>query len=431
MAANGGKLGPHLLRPPRAVRSQADETIGSADSSAAWQEDLTASHRTGKRIGSLDNLKVVLVVGVILGHAAMTYGAAGTWIFEAPSYGGATLSGPVKAGANAAIVLGVFFALGLFLYVAGLFTPGSLRRKGARAFASGRLARLGIPVALYAVVVMPMLAVLIGTTVGEANTSLVSLYWASLRDPGTGPMWFVAILLVFSLIVALGAQLIGLPIPRPTQLRPSYLAAAALAITVGSFAVRLLFPIDSRQILDLHVWLWPQCAVLFALGLLSAQHGWLNPVPDRLRHWSGLVAVGALIAAVAVLAPLHPADDAIKGGATWPAMLLDVAEGAYAVGASIWILGLFQRHFAHQGKLAQWCSHNAYGAFIAQGPILVGLGLALQAIDLPADIKLVLLAAGGVALCFVAASSSGNVMGWVSARIRDRNRLVHVPSTCP
>jgi hypothetical protein len=406
-----------------------DETAGSADSPEAWHEDLTGSHRMGERIGSLDNLKVVLVVGVILGHAAMTYGAAGTWIFEAPSYGGATLSGPVKAGASAAIVLGVFFALGLFLYVAGLFTPGSLRRKSAGAFALGRLARLGIPVALYAVVVMPMLAVLIGATVGDANTSLVSLYWASFRDPGSGPMWFVAILLVFSLIFALGARLIGLPAPRPTQLRPSYLVAAALAITVGSFGVRVLFPIDSRQILDLHVWLWPQCAVLFGLGLLSAQHGWLNPVPDRLRHVSGLVAVSALGAALAVLAASHPAGGAIKGGSTWPAMVLDIAEGAYAVGASIWFLGLFQRHFAHQGKLAQWCSRNAYGAFIAQGPILVGLGLCLQAIDLPADVKLVLLAAAAVALCFVAASASGKAMRWVSAGIRDRNRIVR--RTCP
>jgi hypothetical protein len=141
--------------------------------------------------------------------------------------------------------------------------------------------------------------------------------------------------------------------------------------------------------------------------------------------------VGALIAAFAVLAPLHPADDVIKGGATWPAMLLDVAEGAYAVGASIWILGLFQRHFAHQGKLAHWCSHNAYGAFIAQGPILVGLGLGLQAIDLPADVKFVLLAAGAVTLCFVAADASRRATRWVSARSRDRELCLDVPSVRP
>jgi len=381
---------------------------------------MTGTSEAVERIGALDNLKVVLVIGVILGHAAMTYGAAGTWIFEAPNYGGATLSEPLKALASVAIALGVLFAMGLFLYVAGLFTPGGLRRKGPGAFAFGRVIRLGIPLAAYALVVMPMLGVLIEGTVGDAKTSLANLYWLSLRDPGSGPMWFIAILLVFSLAFALGARLIGLPSPRPAPLRPSYLAVAALTITVGSFGVRLLFPIDSRQILDLHVWLWPQCAVLFALGLLSAQHGWLNPVPDRLRRIGGLAAVGSLVAVSAALATIHPSKDALKGGATWPAMLLDILEGVYAIGASIWMLGLFQRRFERQGRFAHWCSQNAYGAFIAQGPILVGLGLGLQAVDLPSDVKFVLLAAGATAGCFIAADGFRHALQLVTARRTDR-----------
>jgi hypothetical protein len=223
-------------------------------------------------------------------------------------------------------------------------------------------------------------------------------------------MWFVAILLAFSLGFALSTWVVELRFPRASALRLSYLAGAALTIALGSFGIRLLFPIDSRQVLDLHVWLWPQCAVLFALGLLSAQHDWLNPVPAWLSRVSGLTAIGAICAIGSLLATVQPSTSSLKGGPTGPAMFLDLMEGAYAVGASIWVLGLFQRHFAHQSRLGRWCSQNAYGAFIAQGPVLVGLALGLHAIDLPANDKFVIVAVGGVALCFIAADACRNAL---------------------
>ena len=368
---------------------------------AAQYETLTGRTEVGGRIGALDNLKVVLVIGVILGHAAMTYGAAGSWIFEARRYGGGTLTGPVKALASAAIGLGVLFAMGLFLYIAGLFTPATLRRKGPRAFALGRIVRLGIPLVVYVAVVMPLLGVLIDRMAGTGTRDFASLYWRSLRDPSSGPLWFVAILLAFSLVVAITSRLLPFPAPRRAPLRRSYLVIAGATITIGAFGLRILFPIDSRQVLDLHVWLWPQCAVLFVLGVLSSQHGWLNPVPTRLWRASGFAAVTAIGTGICVLMVIHASQHALRGGPTLPALLIDGVEGLYAVSASIWMLGLFQRHFSHQGRLARRCSNNSYGAFIAQGPVLVGLALILQPLAMSGDLKFLLLASGSVVGSFV------------------------------
>ncbi len=62
----------------------------------------------------LDNLKIVLVALVIVAHAAMTYGAAGSWIYEAEHHGGD--------------------------------------------FVRGRLVGLGVPILVYVVLVTPLLA---------------------------------------------------------------------------------------------------------------------------------------------------------------------------------------------------------------------------------------------------------------------------------
>lgn len=46
---------------------------------------------------------------------------------------------------------------------------------------------------------------------------------------------------------------------------------------------------------------------------------------------------------------------------------------------------------------------SAYGAFLLQGFVLIGLALALRPLGLPAELKAVLVAAGGVAGSFALA----------------------------
>ncbi|MEZ5096802.1 MAG: acyltransferase family protein [Nocardioides sp.] len=108
--------------------------------------------RTTPRLAHLDRLKVVLTAGVIVAHAAMSYGAAGTWIYEEDS-----LSGPVGTVLSVLVGGGVLFVLGLFFLIAGMLTTGPLQRRGPLRFLRSRLARLGIPVLVYAVVVWPVL----------------------------------------------------------------------------------------------------------------------------------------------------------------------------------------------------------------------------------------------------------------------------------
>jgi surface polysaccharide O-acyltransferase-like enzyme len=68
-----------------------------------------------QRLAYLDNFKVLLVVGVIAVHSAVTYGFDGTWYLE--SY--EEMASWVGDSLTVVIVIAWLFGLGLFFSIAG------------------------------------------------------------------------------------------------------------------------------------------------------------------------------------------------------------------------------------------------------------------------------------------------------------------------
>ena len=129
---------------------------------------------------------------------------------------------------------------------------------------------------------------------------------------------------------------------------------------------------------------------------------------DRLRRGCGLAALAAtlsfpLVVLVATAVGL-PADlELFLGGWRWQAAAAAVAEGVLAVGASVWLLGLAQRHAAPRGRLGHVLARSAYGAFLVQAPVLIALALALRPLAVRAEIKAYAVAGAGVAGSFALA----------------------------
>jgi hypothetical protein len=363
------------------------------------------------RLAHLDRLKILLTAGVIVAHAAMSYGAAGTWIYEEDSLssaGGLLLSVLVGAG--------VMFVLGLFFLVAGMLTSGPLHRRGPREFLVSRLWRLGVPVAVYALVLWPLLGWWVDTVEGEApplweayGNAFSASRWQEL---GTGPTWFLAILLV----VTVGWCLWRWWVPAgPSRLSPGATAAVAGAgVAVGTFVVRLGFPIDSAQFLDLHVWIWPQSVGLFVLGAVGAEEGWIWSVPRPVLRGCRVAVLGAVVL-LAVLVVTSDGPDAFMGGWYREAAGWAVCEGAVSVGVSLLLLDWSRRHVVSYGARERAVAGAAYGAFLAQGPVLVAGALLLEGLDLTGDLKFVLLAAIGVLGSFAVGLAAVQAVRQVSA----------------
>lgn len=336
----------------------------------------------------MDNLKVVLVSGVILGHVCITYGDLGSWAYREPSTNEA-----FNLVAAVIVSLGSLFAMGAFFLIAGMLTPGPVNRKGPGPFLRDRGIRLGLPFLAYLVLMYPLVNWL-GRREHPVDWYLVE----QLRELDPGPLWFVGVLLVFS------AGYVGWRTLRPATtsgppLDATFLLWLVAAIAVGTLVVRMWFPINSQQVFAAHLWQWPQCVGLFVLGVRAAERGGLDPVPVRIRRIGGWAALAGTAAVLGAMATAESVDQ-FAGGATWQAALTAGCEGTIAVGLSVWLLGTFQRHLDHAGPLATALGRAAFGAYVLQAPVLVSIAVLASRLDATPEVKFLLVAPAAIAGSF-------------------------------
>ena len=358
---------------------------------------------------AVDQLKVLLVGAVIVTHCAITYGADGSWFYREPGIGwfANVLDVPIAFGA--------LFAMGALFFIAGCFTPESLARKGASRFVRDRALRLGLPVAVTVLAVVPLIeaVVMIATT---RRRDIAGVFTTQFQQLDAGPLWFAAVLLVFSVgYVALRRR--GSVSPRERTLTARAVVCCVAGIAATSFLLRLRFHIDTFQIGSLHVWQWGQCAGLFALGTWLGPRG-LQPVEDRLRracYWA--TAAGALFV-IALLAASHNDLDPLGGGWHWQAALVAVLEAVLSVSATVMLLDLARRRWGRTPptSFGVRLGDSAFGAYVIQAPVIVAVSLALRPMPLPAMAKLTIAAALSLATCFGLTHAARRAAGRVSSQ---------------
>jgi hypothetical protein len=348
------------------------------------------------RLAFLDRLKTVAVIAVISGHAVMGYAEFGSWPYEEVRE--VVLSPAAEAVVSVLLAPPALFLMPLFFFIGGTLAPGSLARKGRRRFVVDRLWRFGAPVAVFAFVLWPLCFWWVDRVGGSrAGFWRTFVEGEPFLDPG--PLWFVLVLLFFSVGLAFWPW----PARRPSaEPAPATVASYAAAIAVGTFGLRMLFPIDSQQWLGLHLWQWASCLGLFCLGA-SAPGAWATGVSPGLRRvagWSALAGV-ALVGAVVLLGgPLGYSDVEAAGGLHGAAAAMAVAEGLVTVGASLWLVGFAAARDRPLGAVGRRAARAAYGAFVVQAPVLVGLAMALRPLVAPAEVKAPLLATLAVTASF-------------------------------
>ncbi len=290
----------------------------------------------------------------------------------------------------------------MFFLISGLLTRGLARAEGARRGSSpiGSCAS-ACRFAVYTLLVWPLLEYALFGPLQHRG------FWDSVTDSDpvldNGPMWFVGVLLLFSVVLAAWRRRFPPSPPSDEPLRGSHLVALALVVGVVTFGLRIVLPVDSNQPLNLHVWGWPEYVAMFGLGAVAARRGWLRPVPRTLARRCGIATVAATlaIAIVAVSTDLRGLEQAVYfGGLGVPALVWALAEGVLAVAGPIWVLAFVQRHLNGTGSLRGAMARGSYLAFMLQGPVLVALALLLRPIDLPGDVKALLVATLGIAGSF-------------------------------
>jgi peptidoglycan/LPS O-acetylase OafA/YrhL len=347
---------------------------------------------SGPRLLFIDNIRWSMIILVLSMHACDTYSPFGNWYYvDRPPSGLAT---KLFFGVYQSF-LQAFFMAALF-FIAGYFAASAFDRKGLATFARDRFFRLGLPTLLYMLVIGPLTQYFLSWTWGSggfAHQWLVHLKdgeWLS----ETGPMWFCAALLAFSLLYGALRQAGW----REAAVEPGGRAVAVfIAIMAGAtFLVRIAID-GGASVLNMHPGDFPQYALMFAAGAFGYRGAWFATLSDRAcLRWAAL----ALTASVPVFAvivvfggALHGDTHLYSGGFNAVSAGKCLWEALVCVGMGLLMLAVYRRYFWEQGPLARFLSDNAFGVYLIHPPVLIAAAILLHPLAWPAIAKAALLTA--------------------------------------
>jgi glucan biosynthesis protein C len=342
--------------------------------------------RSAPRLLFIDNIRWTMIILVLSMHASDTYSPFGNWYFtdrQAMGLGSKLFFGVYQS------FLQAFFMAVLF-FIAGYFSAPAYDRKGFSAFVRDRFIRLGLPTLLYMLVIGPLTQYFLSRTWGTGG--FVHQWLLHLTDgewlSETGPMWFCAALLMFSIIYGL-IRLAGWNEPRiepGNNGRDSLSIAAFIAIMAAStFLVRIAVT-EGASVLNVHPGDFPQYALMFAAGAFGYRGGWMFGLTERFCvRW----ASATLTLAVPLFAALLLFGGALSGRtASYVGGFNPVSAGKclwealVCVGMGLLLLAVYRRNFDRQGEMARWLSDNAFGVYLIHPPILIGFAILLQGLTL-------------------------------------------------
>jgi glucans biosynthesis protein C len=363
------------------------------------------------RLPFVDNLRVYLTILVLLHHLMITYAGTGDWYYteRQPDFATKAL-GAWFCATNQA------YFMGLFLLISAYFVPGSYDRKGAGRFLKDRLIRLGIPLAIFSWVINPLF-VYVGLVLSQGlHMPLWRFFPAEYfkTEPliGAGPLWFVEVLLIFSLVYMLWRLLVR---AHPTKLAGDVsfpgngaIAVFALLLGIAGFLVRVVFVMDEYNFkpLNLQLPFFAQYIVLFVVGLIAYRRNWLLNLPDKTgRLWMTIAVLLILLwPPMVVAAGAIADDDPLKGGWHWQSLVYTLWESSFCISMCIGLIYAFRRYLNKRGRLAGFLVPNAYTAYIIHAPVITALAFVVQDITLYPLLKWAVVALVAVPLCFALGS---------------------------
>ena len=357
------------------------------------------------RLIFLDNLKILFAILVVFQHTRIIYGMAGSWYYiESP---------PLDIFSFIIFYIVTAFGgmfqsslLGLFFLMGGYFTPKSYDRKGACSFWKERLLRLGGPLLLYICIINPIIIFSL-YSVGLYAYPLPIGILGFLTYPG--PMWFLEVLLIFTVGYTLCRQLtksrmIQNRIPKEFSIpKYRYLLLFAICLGVITFFVRILSPIDQFPY-GIPVANILQYVLMFGVGIIAFRHNWFQKMTKHhVKIWAITIAVTILLFSAYVFFILGGDTDfsIFLGGYTIPALLFALLDNILCMGMIFVLIKVFYAKFNKQGKILRNLAPSAFNIYVIHAPILILVALAFSSLSLIPIIKLAIVLSLTVLICYL------------------------------
>ncbi|EGB15192.1 hypothetical protein DND132_1986 [Pseudodesulfovibrio mercurii] len=352
---------------------------------------------TRPRNHAYDNLRTLMVLAVVLLHAACAYAPSIPWWHardaESPLF-------------DVTILTLDCFVLPVLFFISGLFAHGAFERHGTAGFLRNKLRRLGLPVLILPVFYLPTMVYVgyLRRTSEPLNFFQYWLHWTATLDDwrfvvittmrqgaeyadklSPHHLWFISLLLIFFLGYSLWRAVI--PTAR-TVGRTLLIPASAMAVLLGFAAVNLL----------VQDWAWarlgpfvlfqptrvPVYLGMFVFGILARPH-MDRPRPFPGPWWAWLIPFAAATAGILVMArtfmttpPPIPPGQAVLHGAL---------RAVAAVAGAGCLVNLAASRLNRPSTWRESLSASSYDIFLWHMPLVVFVQAALIQAPLPLAAK--------------------------------------------
>lgn len=228
----------------------------------------------------LDNIKTIMVEFIVFLHSMILFGSN-------------TLH--QKRASLGMVIVSIFTLVNpimcMFFFISGYFTPSSMKRKGRKLFIEDRLRRLGLP--------MGVVVFVIDGAVNAAWIYATNSVRTYNYHPFLGVAWFLALLMIFSLIYAAIAD-DNATLRASWRQCPGWGTLIMWTGVISAVWIIVCVVCDDTVNTGFFVsgvgWTWlsvPSYAGYFAAGCLAQQHKWLDKIKDKLGDRR--VSLGLLI----------------------------------------------------------------------------------------------------------------------------------------
>jgi surface polysaccharide O-acyltransferase-like enzyme len=324
----------------------------------------------------IDNLKIALTVLVVLHHVFITYGAPGGWYFtDKTTHIGAIIPMSLFVSVNQS------FFMGLFFFISAYFTASSLQKKSAARFTADRLKRLGIPLLFYSFILSPVLSYIVYRFAERHQVTYFQYLSGFDGWIDFGVLWFVAALLLFSLVFVLISSM-KKPQSRQFKKAPSafYIIIFAAGLGLTSYIVRIIFPIGwVLKPVGFQLAHFAQYIGMFWIGIIASRNNWLNSFDIKTgRLFAWLAAFMILVAFPAIYfvkESTHSSIENFSGGGHWQSLMYACWEQFTGVFIMAALLIIARHKWAGQSVAGRSMSRAAFGVYIFHPLVLISLSV--------------------------------------------------------
>lgn len=374
------------------------------------------------RYASIDMIRGILIILVILLHAAITYGGSGDWTYIDP----APKDDLSVILLSLVVVYIQAFSMSLYFFFSGFFLPGSFDKKGVSRFWKDRINRLAIPMLVYTFLLSNIPNYLREVANDGMQISFWEYSWRNMvRDADGGPTWFLFALLIFSAGYT-GYRLLKGKSDQPEQsilrripcLTNIGLIGTALVMGGLMFLMAQVLPISESYRAfgwySLIFEFFPFYIIFFCAGILAYRNQWFDKLPKKmLKVWSW-ASLGLVIFLPVFLIGTGAIETGLDGYITGfnfrcAGMCLWMAFScvAFSVSMTLWL----REKVKSGNQLAAISGDNNYAVYLIHPAILVAFCVMIRFWAIHPMLKVLIATLVTTVVCFALAEILRKIPG--------------------